>query len=285
MGHITDVNGVGELAIGIDWEFGTRSNGPRSASWDVDVQRAVDATGIWKAGYDEDYEVRQAGTIPLKDGYDAVCNLIDLCKPMHPDYTDSSGCDHDYDEECDCDSCYDGYTQMWGMHIHLNVEDERWPSMDISCLFDTYIEQYQKDAIEMIAGAKRRNMCDETHIWERCDAKYPSNHTPIRTTLKWDDIIGMKFTSDYNTTYGADKLVLNSKGWDFSPRIFNEWPTIEMRLWDSTDNKALLKQRFDLLTALATDACRLQNERGKTALVRSPVSGWVEQRVESMGAR
>ena len=246
---ITDTRDVGQLPIGIEWEFGLEwvdaecDCDPDLEECDCEyygysnanegrAQNAVDDLEDWRFGWDECYEVRSNPTHRLDEGYDRLIRLIDTLEEYNPEYGSSGGC-------------------LMGMHVHLNVADERMPLLDVGCVFDTYMESYQQRAADLVLHGVRASRIDQ-QLGRNTELDYcPNYYSPISAELRWDDILRAN-----------QNRKLATKGWDISPRVLDYIPTVEIRIWDSTDDRKNLKERFDLLTDLARDAVILQHERG-----------------------
>lgn len=237
MAHITDPNKVGGLALGIEFEvsaFDSYENRPEMARYET----AVNQLAGWKAGYDCGFqEIRSSPVTPLRWAKDRVFKLLDLLEELFPN------------------AVY-GDQQHRGMHVHINVEDSGYPSLDIAALFDTYMASYQDEANRLVDSEVRR----QGQAYQVGNV-YGHNHTRIPAGLVWDDIVQKR-----------TRVKLGGKAWDFSPRIFSEWPTVELRVWNTTKDRELIAARFDMLERMARDTVALMHERGTTKLVLQPNS-------------
>ncbi len=260
MTNIIDVKDRGELAIGIEYEF--------AASYDGrDIFNKVDESPYnWKLGYDCDLEARSNPVVALSEGYDAVVDLIERIKPFDPRIDEGRQ-----------------NTSIQGMHVHFNVEDERWPSVDVGALFDTYVGKYQDRAFELISSETRRRygagqIADQKkrHLRGGPNGMYHWggwNHDKVPKALRWDALVDGIATVWDDDAEGELTYDLTAKGFDFSPRVFDERGTIEMRTWNATFDLGVLRARFDMLDEMVADAIVLQGERG-IGLGINKIHGW-----------
>lgn len=265
--HILNPDKVDGLALGIEFEF-------LSGLSDTRYEAAVNELGGWSPGYDGCNEVRSKGVTRLGDATRKVIELVDAMKELNPDAV--------FGQRGDA---------IYGMHVHINVEDKAFPSVDIGCLWEVYLDRYQAEAEALVVSTNRIQWREDSR---KAQGKDGANHRPVPATIAWSDIIGpykkrgpAPKREDYPTLWGYDDalyawrtngvnrnlpIYIQTKGWDFSPRIFQEWPTVELRVWDSTDDHDILAARFDLIRRMAVDAIGLMNERGITALEYQPGS-------------